>query len=72
MRLGALGWRFMRALRRVRRDPDGKSYIDLATTPACSEDLEELEIFSASGSARAEVEKVRAKEEQRLARLVSA
>ena len=72
VRLGALGWRFMCALRRVRRDPDGKSYIDLATTPACSEDLEELEIFSASGSARAEVEKVRAKEEQRLARLASA
>jgi hypothetical protein len=58
-RLGALAWRCARACRRVERDSGKQRYVDLALTPAADEDLEELDIFKSSESARSAAQKVR-------------
>jgi hypothetical protein len=58
-RLGSLAWRYARACRRVERDPARQRYVDLALTPVTDEDLEELDIFNSSPSARSAAQKVR-------------
>ena len=64
-RMFALIWRFGRIRRRLKRDPDAKTYTDLSLTPVNEDEFDELEMFAASGAARAAVDKKRRQDEQR-------
>jgi hypothetical protein len=61
MRLATLAWSYARACRRVTRDPAKRAYMDRAIAPVGDGDLEELEIFKASDSARGVARKARLK-----------
>ena len=58
-RLLALALRYERAKRRVMADPAAPAYRDQAVTPVSDEEIGTLEIFNATDSARAAVEKAR-------------
>lgn len=59
LRVLALYSRYARARRRVERDPEKHSYMDLALTPSVEADLDELDIFVETQGGRKAVEKSR-------------
>ena len=56
---------YERILNRVENDPAKLDYMDLALTPAGDEDLDKLEIFSTSASAREAADRAHRKVEQK-------
>jgi hypothetical protein len=52
IRFGSFRWR-------LKRDPNARSYMDQALTPVAEDELETLEMFTASDSAKAAAAKVR-------------
>jgi hypothetical protein len=62
---GRLIWRLWRLRRRVKTDPARKSYTDLALSAVRDEDLDDLEMFTATGAARAAVQDKRRKAARR-------
>ena len=65
-RLLALAWRYDRIRRRVEADPAAAAYRDQALTPVSDDETGTLEIFNATDSAKAAVEKARRREAHRL------
>jgi len=59
LRLWNLARRTNRIVREVKADPAAASYRDLALTPVTNDEVEELEIFSATASAKQAVEKAK-------------
>jgi hypothetical protein len=59
MRLLALGRTYRRVRRRVEADPAGADYRDLALTPVTEAEIDDLEIFRATDSARQAVAKAK-------------
>ena len=57
--IGRLIWKFSRIRRRIKRDPEAKRYTDLALTPVALDELDTLEIFTATDAAKSAVTKVR-------------
>ena len=53
--------------RRLKRDPKAREYTDIALTPVCDEDFEDLEIFKVTDAAAATVERVRQQQQKRKA-----
>jgi hypothetical protein len=66
-RLLALAWRYHRIRRRVEADPAAAAYRDQALTPVSDDETGTLEIFNATDSAKAAVEKARRRDAHRLA-----
>jgi hypothetical protein len=58
-RVLAMMWTYRRMRKRIDRDPDKLAYMDLALMPATERELQTLEIFSATPSARDAVAKRR-------------
>jgi len=58
-RLAALAWRYERRRRRVANDPAAADYRDQALTPVSDDETGTLEIFNATDSAKAAVDKAR-------------
>jgi hypothetical protein len=71
-RLLALAWRYDRIRRRVEADPAGASYRDQALMPVSDDETGTLEIFNATDSAKAAVEKARRLKPPRPLRAVGA
>jgi len=61
-------WRMAKARRAIKRDPLARKYIDQALTPVTSEELDGLEMFNVTASARTAADKAK----RRLADSVSA
>ena len=59
VRFVLMKWKYDRILSRARKDPEMDRYMDLSITPVCDKEMDELEIYSASDSARAAVNRVR-------------
>jgi hypothetical protein len=57
VRFAALAWRYHVAHRHVISDPDAANYTDLAVMPVTDQEIGTLEMFSATPSAKAAVEK---------------
>jgi len=70
-RLLAMAHTYLGIARRVARDPDAALYRDLALTPATPDEVDQLEIFSATESARHAVEKAQRRRSHRAAPEVS-
>jgi hypothetical protein len=51
--------RYLRALARVERDPAKNSYCDISLSPVVEEELDELDLFTATEFGHAAVEKMR-------------
>jgi len=62
----ALAWRYDRIRRRVEADPAASTYRDQALTPVSDDETGTLEIFNATDSAKAAVEKARRRDAHRL------
>jgi hypothetical protein len=58
-RFAALWLRYRRIRKRVEADPAGRAYQDLALTPVSEDEVDELEIFHATDSAKQAVVKVK-------------
>jgi len=58
-RLFHLVWRLAKIRRRLKRDPEARSYTDLALRPVREEELDELGIFTASAAAKSAVDRAR-------------
>ena len=58
-RLFQLVWRLAKIRRRLKRDPEARSYTDLALRPVREEELDELGIFTASAAAKSAVDRAR-------------
>ena len=71
-RLLALAWRYDRIRRRVESDPAPSAYRDQALTPVTDDETGTLEIFNATDSAKAAVEKARRQKPPRPLRAVGA
>jgi hypothetical protein len=71
-RLLALAWRYDRVRRRVEADPAASSYRDQALMPVSDDETGTLEIFNATDSAKAAVEKARRQKPPRPLRAVGA
>ncbi len=54
-------WRLGRIRRALKRDPAARHYRDEALTPVSAAELDELEMFNASASARAAADKAKRK-----------
>ncbi len=52
-------WRMARVRRDIKRDPRRRDYMDTALTPATEQDMDELEMFTATDAARHAVDKTR-------------
>jgi len=61
--LARLIWRFAAVRRAIKRDPQARAYSDQALTPVTAAELDDLELFNVTPSARAAADKVK----QRLA-----
>jgi Radical SAM superfamily len=61
IKIAAIIWRMSRVRRRTKRDPNARSYMDTALTPVVDADLDDLEMFSVTESARAAADKARRK-----------
>jgi hypothetical protein len=68
----ALAWRYDRIRRRVVADPAASAYRDQALTPVTDDETGTLEIFNATDSAKAAVEKARRQKPPRPLRAVGA
>ena len=62
-RIGRLVWRIGAVRRAIKRDPHARAYSDQALTPVTAAELDDLELFNVTASARAAAEKTK----QRLA-----
>ncbi len=58
-RLGWFAWKLDRVRKRLQRDPNARSYSDLATAPVVVAEEEELEMFTLNDSSRAAVTKAK-------------
>ncbi|MDQ0327188.1 hypothetical protein J2R99_003057 [Rhodopseudomonas julia] len=65
LRFGAYAWKIHRMRKRIARDPEAKSYSDLAITPVIDAETETLEMFALNDQARAAVEKARRQAQER-------
>jgi len=72
VRLGVLLSRLVLLRRRIKRSADRYSYMDQALTPVVEDELDSLEMFQATDSAKAAVVKAREKDAQRAARKAAA
>jgi len=52
VRIAGMVWRMARVRRAIKRDPNRRAYTDTALTPASAADLDDLEMFQVSASAR--------------------
>jgi hypothetical protein len=52
-------WRMGVVRRSIKRDPKARDYMDLALSPSTDADLDELEMFQATASARSAADKAR-------------
>ena len=59
VRLARLIWKFGRVRRRLRHDPEARRYTDQALTPVADNELDALEMFTATSAAKSAVEKAR-------------
>jgi len=57
--LARLIWRFGRVRRQLKRDPEARRYRDQALTPVSDDELDALEMFTASAGAKTAADKVR-------------
>ncbi len=55
IRFLALAWRLGRYHRQIKNDPNARDYMDLALTPVTEEEMDELDMFTVSDSARESV-----------------
>lgn len=62
-----LWWKFNQVRKRIKADPNRRDYMDLALTPVTDGELDELEMFISSDSAKAAVGKSRDQEARRQA-----
>ncbi len=62
-----LWWRYNQVRKRIKADPKRREYTDLALTPVTDDELDELDLFISSASAKEAVDKSRKFEEQRQA-----
>jgi len=60
---GSLVWKFYRIYKSVKKNPDRRSYMDLATTPNAEDDLDSLEMFTGTRGGEAAVAKTRRQKE---------
>jgi hypothetical protein len=63
----ALWLRYRWIRRRVEADPAGLAYRDLALTPVCEDEVDELEIFHATASAKQAVARAKLQKAQQRA-----
>ncbi len=59
VQIGRVVWRMARIRRELKRDPAARSYMDQALTPVSADDLDTLEMFNVTESARAAATKAR-------------
>ncbi|MBV9332244.1 MAG: radical SAM protein [Alphaproteobacteria bacterium] len=59
VRLAGMVWRVAKTRRELKRDPNARTYMDTALTPVADEDIDTLEMFTATGGGRAAGEKAR-------------
>ena len=52
-------WRMARSRRAIKRDPDARAYCDQALTPVSDAELDDLEMFNATPSARSAADKTK-------------
>lgn len=66
-RLFAMYWRCGRIRRQLKKDPNARSYTDLALSPVNEDEFDVLEMFGASDAAKAAVDKMRQQNARRIA-----
>ena len=59
VRVTGMVWRMARVRRSIKRDPNARTYMDTALAPVADDDVDTLEMFSVTDSARAAAEKAR-------------
>ena len=59
MKIARVVWRMGRVRRQIKRDPKARDYRDLALTPVSDGELDGLEIFNVTTSARAAADKAK-------------
>ena len=59
VRVAGMVWRMARVRRSIKRDPNARAYLDTALAPVADDDVDTLEMFSVTDSARAAAEKTR-------------
>jgi hypothetical protein len=59
VRIGRVIWRMARVRRAIKRDPHARDYMDTALRPVADDDLDLLEMFSVTASARTAADKAR-------------
>ena len=58
-RIGRMIWRMATVRRAVKRDPNRRAYMDTALTPVCDEEMDALEMFTATEAARGAADKAK-------------
>ena len=59
VRVAGMVWRMARVRRSIKRDPNARAYMDTALAPVADDDVDTLEMFSVTDSARATAERTR-------------
>ena len=59
VRVAGMVWRMARVRRSIKRDPNARAYMDTALAPVADDDVDTLEMFSVTDSARSAAEKAR-------------
>ena len=59
--IGRMVWRMGAVRRALKRDPTARDYMDEALTPVSDADLDDLEMFNVTSSARAAADKAKRK-----------
>ena len=67
-----LGLKYARIRSRILREQGLEDYTDLALSPVCDDDLDVLELYSSTESAKAAVKKVRQRDQERARQAVAA
>ena len=57
--MGRIVWRMSAVRRALKRDPKARDYMDEALTPVTDADLDDLEMFNVTTSARAAADKAK-------------
>ncbi len=59
IRIAGMIWRMARVRRSIKRDPNSRAYMDTALAPVADDDVDVLEMFSVTDSARAAADRTR-------------
>ena len=59
VRIGRMIWRMAKVRRAVKRDPNRRAYMDTALTPVSDEEMDALEMFTATEAARGAADKAK-------------